>query len=74
MAGEKLYRANWLLKGHNGKTVLPNETILLDPEEAESLGDVLSPVDEESEKATAIGKTAKPGQKGAETKTKSPAN
>jgi hypothetical protein len=74
MAEEKLYRANWLLKGHNGKTVLPNETISLPPEEAEALGDVLSPVDEEPEKATATGKTAKAGQKGAESKTKSTAS
>lgn len=71
MAGEKLYRANWLLKGHKDQTVLPGETILLPPEEAESLGDVLSPVDEEPEKATATSKAAKSGQKGAEAKAKS---
>jgi len=50
MAGEKLYRANWVLQGHKGKTVMPNETIRLRPEEAEPyLGGVLSPVEDEEE-------------------------
>jgi len=52
MAGEKLYRANWVLQGLNGKTLKPGETIRLSPEEAEPyLGGVLSLVksDEEQE-------------------------
>jgi hypothetical protein len=71
MSEQKLYRTNWVLQGHRGKTYPPGETILLDPEEAESLGDVLSPVDEEPEKVPTTGKAAKAAQKGAETKTKS---
>jgi hypothetical protein len=34
-AKEQLYRANWVLQGHKGKTVQPGETIRLTQEEAE---------------------------------------
>lgn len=50
MAREKLYRANWVLQGHKGKTVLPGETIRLTAEDAAPYvqGGVLSPVDDEA--------------------------
>jgi hypothetical protein len=50
MAREKLYRANWMLLGHRGKTVLPGETIRLTAEDAAPYvqGGVLSAVDDEA--------------------------
>jgi hypothetical protein len=55
MAREKLYRANWVLQGHKGKTVQPGETIRLTQEEAEPYvkDGTLSLVKEEAAQANA---------------------
>jgi len=61
MVGEKLYRANWVLQGLNGKTLKPGETIRLSPEEAKPyLGGVLSLV-ESQEEAESGGEQESPG-------------